>query len=938
MCNTAQRWINHEIHFDLKLNIIQQTDYSITLLVHYQDQTRNYTEKRSRGSLICQHVFPSLSSGESADIKRILQLDTMRLSFTLLNNNGDNYSVFKVANIPQIDTSFEYHLRTCNWMVIDELTPLFLYHVQMENVHHFYNRLDANSLHSQTSAMEALDCSIKHNDQCEFKYESPNESQSKTKKYADCNQPESAQVKKENTADLSLESKVRAIVSQYEWTEADSNNVLSFRKSGKRMDVWFLEKESDLVSMYVLPLPMNKRIRKQWADRKKIKITIEDFGVLMAELEIILIDGDTEDEADDSKEMEYASPRKRRKIQESPVESLVDGNEVEISAFNLDHHSSNIALLWSTSTTEPPAPKREPALSPMIRIKSAGSNDNGVSEDWDDNGVMTEILDALLNPNPMRIAHENQDGTTIEMNVIQSAIYNKSADRWHHKLTLNPNHMQKLDQWLIALNRDSQRPLNVSQRSGIGKAMLSPLSLIHGPPGTGKSTTTVGLVSAILVTMRKHRMQITNTAKIGKIIVSGPTHAAINQLLEKAVRSLIANPTECPSKCGEHCQHLTILRLGDPDLCPKEYRPFCLRIKVEFEIEILRQKYKGQKPRKDVKEIREEAVCNMYKAADVVFGTVCSLGFMRGDPNRYDWLILDECGQILDSWMNVAVNRLYMDSNKSNAHLILVGDPQQLRPVIRSELENVYRTLFEVLVNAAKQDKDPNQSPIYELLDTQYRMPEKLIRFSNTMFYGGRIKSHQSQPENLQLCAQIEGIMYGIEENNAYAVVFCKKDTPMYLVSIRNATTQSVCNGGNKSKQNQDEALLITNKILRRLDSAVSIGVISLYKPQANLIKKYVFQAGLNEEREDHQKIMISTVDAFQGMEKDVIILSLLVDVVRKGTLFTDNLNRMNVAITRCSKALIVVTSTDLAALAHSPGSNIWSRFFSHSSSPMATD
>ena len=63
----------------------------------------------------------------------------------------------------------------------------------------------------------------------------------------------------------------------------------------------------------------------------------------------------------------------------SPVETPVDGNEVEISAFNLDHHSSNTALSRSTSTMKPAAPKREPFLSPMIRIKSAGSNDNGAS-------------------------------------------------------------------------------------------------------------------------------------------------------------------------------------------------------------------------------------------------------------------------------------------------------------------------------------------------------------------------------------------------------------------------------------------------------------------------------------------------------------------------------------------------------------------------------
>ena len=890
MRRAVRDWINHKKHFNLKLNIIQNV-HTFKLVAHYEDESHKYCVRQPNGTYICQCTFiPSLSR-ETTDITKIMRSDVERLDWGLLNNNANshlNYSVIKTKNKPRKkkeDVAFwnEYkdHLEKCKWMAIDDTLLLFLYQAQIESVHIFLNRIKRRNDNPSEllSPMDVDDLSQSSNRmdidiQCPSERQIASESQITTESTdGDENRRNHNQIsvqsqttripmesKQTDTVDftsLSPEGKVRAIVSPYGWSEITAKNMLSFKKCCQRMNVWMKKRER--VTMRVQPLD---KTNPEWKPRRNI--TIGMFGDLIVELEGHLTE-------DDVKQNESYLPHKKRRL----IESTID-------------------------VERPKCP--------------------------------SHIMNAVLNINqrssePKALEHQNGGEKEEKMTVIQSVIYHKSAeqclDRLVSKQTMN--HQQDLNkdlkQWVQSLFHDAKFPPNESQCDAICKSMLFPLSLIHGPPGTGKTATSANLVCAILQLQAQQRQQDSNSDE-GKILVCGYTHAAVNQLSRKIASSSIANPKGCPTQCDEHCEHLDFLRLGDVDRCPADLKPFCLQKKIEIATN-----------GKDVKgtvdlATYEKIVDRIYRNAKVVIGTAYSLAWLIGSY-RYDWLLIDECTQILDPILNIAVNAMDLHSNP---HLIMIGDHKQLPPVIISDkLKRGYQSLFEILATTAEKaidSVDMNQCGFYTMLDTQYRMPEILMRFSNSEFYGNRIKSQQLGLSKHPIYQQIERIMDGIEKSNDRSIdVFHREDVPLSIVLMNDAVAEVADNAGNISKMNEQEVRLIIDRILPHFDSSVSVGVISLYKPQAQRIKELVSNLRLNEKR----NIMTSTVDAFQGMEKDVIILSLVTDVTRNTRFgnkeFNKDPNRMNVALTRCSKALIVVTSANLK----SSDQNVWTRFFDQS-------
>ena len=859
MGRAVRDWLNHKKHFNLKLQLIGNVR-TFKLVVHSENESHKYCVGQPNGTYICRCTFRPSPSRETTDITTIMRSDTERLDWGLLNNNATSphlkYSVVKTKNRPQNgkdDTAFwnEYsdHLRDCKWMSIDDTLLLFLYQAQIQNVHIFYNRLDADPLHPPTK-QQAL---LSPMDVDEFSQSRTTmdidemENQENTNRTSDRfrSSTTSMESRQEDVADLSPENKIRAIVGQYGWTEISAKNMVSFRKCGQRMNVWLKKRER--ITMRVQPLD---KTNPEWKSRKNITIAI--FRVLMAELASLLTPNGDQISEDDAKEKESGPLRKKRRVLES---------------------NSRLA-------DRPKCP--------------------------------TNIVNAVFNSKPPPSEVEGHGE-----NVIQSAVYHKSIGQCRHRLVAKVNFMDDLAQWVLSLFHDAKCPPNESQCTAICKSLLSPLSLIHGPPGTGKTATSADLVAAILAL----QAQNTEALEHGKIIVSGYTHASVNQLLRKIAESPMANPKGCPRHCGKGCQHLDLLRLGDADRCPGDLQPFCLQKKVEIEFERLK---KGGMSALD---LHQKAVNTMYNGAKVVVGTAYSLVALNRNY-RYDWLLIDECTQILDPVLNIAVNALDI---RSNPHLIMIGDHKQLPPLIRSDkLKKGYQSLFETLATTAEKEVDPNRCGFYTMLRIQYRMPQILMQFSNLEFYRGRIESYLLEPDGHPVYQQIDNMMEGINEGDDESIdVLYKEGVPLYIVSLKHAVAEVADNAGGKSKKNEDEVRLIVDQILPHFDSSVSVGVISLYKPQAQRIKELVRSFRLN--CNDKRKIMTSTVDAFQGMEKDVIILSLVTDVTKNTRFgnkeFSKDPNRMNVALTRCSKALIVVTSANLRP----SDDNLWTRFFDRS-------
>eukprot|EP01083_Nonionella_stella_P142057 438742_1 len=467
-----------------------------------------------------------------------------------------------------------------------------------------------------------------------------------------------------------------------------------------------------------------------------------------------------------------------------------------------------------------------------------------------------------------------------QLTAIQSIILHKSAKHCGDRL-MNINDEQHKEH-MIELYEEYNRDLfefkspNEAQYTAICRSILSPICIIQGPPGTGKTSTCGHLVNTILMLQGSDRKMVTSS---GKIFVTAFTHNAINELLNKLTTVV---------------SHGCILRIGDKNKCPKQLHQFCLE-----------QKLSEMKTRNQTE--RDAAIESIFNKAMVIIGNIYSLRnkqlmwYMEKNKNVFDWLLIDEATQITDPVLTIAINAL---QDTTDSHVILVGDQKQLPPVIKSKAiaYSGYKTLFETLVD----EMDEEECGYYSLLDTQYRMPRVLMDFCNAEFYGQQIKSQQKDVDwndnELQDILQ----MICIKRKWPQMVsAHYAKDIPIFVIKIPNV---GALNRVGTSWSNTSEAKFICHHVLEQLPPSVSTGIISFYKSQSYLINGFIYKTDLHNRMDD---VSSSTVDAFQGKEKDLVILSLVTDVLGKSTSHNADHKRINVALSRCKKALIIVTSYD---------------------------
>eukprot|EP01083_Nonionella_stella_P142055 438739_1 len=478
-----------------------------------------------------------------------------------------------------------------------------------------------------------------------------------------------------------------------------------------------------------------------------------------------------------------------------------------------------------------------------------------------------------------------------QLTAIQSIILHKSAKHCGDRL-MNINDEQHKEH-MIELYEEYNRDLfefkspNEAQYTAICRSILSPICIIQGPPGTGKTSTCGHLVNAILLLQRTDNDII---ASNGKIFVTAYTHNAINELLNQ-LKTVVS--------------HDCILRIGAQTKCPKLLRHFCLE-----------QKLLTIKPQNEIE--RREAIQAIFGKATVIIGTIYSVKNQELEKYLvFDWLLIDEASQIMDPVLTIAINTL---QHTADSHLILVGDHKQLPPVIKSNAitNSGFKTLFECLVD--------DTCGYYSLLDTQYRMPHVLMDFCNAEFYEKKIKSHQ------------KGVDWSDNELQDILKMICvkrkwpplvsahyAKDIPIFVIKIPNA---DALKKQGTSWSNTNEAQFICDHVLPQLPPTVSTGIISFYKAQSKLIGDYIYKSGLQMQMDD---VSSHTVDAFQGKEKDLVILSMVTDVLGSSTSHNTNHRRINVALSRCKKALIIVTSFDwrVNSFSHFSGDKrIWRRWF----------
>ena len=415
--------------------------------------------------------------------------------------------------------------------------------------------------------------------------------------------------------------------------------------------------------------------------------------------------------------------------------------------------------------------------------------------------------------------------------------------------------------------------LNATQEEAVNKVLhAKDVAIVHGPPGTGKTTT---LVEAIYETLHREN----------QVLVCAQSNMAVDWISEKLVdRGVpvlrIGNPTRVNDKMLSFTYERRFESHPDyPQLWSirKAIRDLHGQNRKGANRENIRQKINSLKDRATELEIRINA--DLFSEARVIACTLTSSANRVLMDMKFGTLFIDEAAQALEAACWIAIRKA--------DRVVLAGDHQQLPPTIKC-IEAMRGGLDKTLMQHIVQNKPEAVS----LLKIQYRMNDEIMRFSSDWFYHGALNS---APE-----VKYRSIL--------------DFDTPIVWVNTEDMDCNEEFVGESFGRINKAEATLSIEELKkyiekigkeRLLDERIDFGLISPYKAQVQylrqLIKKDAFFKPFRH------LITINTVDGFQGQERDVILIS-LVRANEDGQIgFLNDLRRMNVAITRARMKLIIL-------------------------------
>ena len=421
--------------------------------------------------------------------------------------------------------------------------------------------------------------------------------------------------------------------------------------------------------------------------------------------------------------------------------------------------------------------------------------------------------------------------------------------------------------------------LNRTQEEAVNKVLRAKdVAIVHGPPGTGKTTT---LVEAIYETLRREN----------QVLVCAQSNMAVDWISEKLVdRGInvlrIGNPTRVNDKMLSFTYERRFEAHPDYELLwaiRKAIRE--LRAHRKRGDEKYHQKLERLKERATELEVRINA--QLFGEARVIACTLVGSANRLLEGQKFGTLFIDEAAQALEAACWIPIRRV--------SRVILAGDHCQLPPTVKSFAAlkaGLGKTLMERIVD--------NKPEVVTLLKMQYRMNEEIMRFSSDWFYGNQV---ESAPE-----VKFRSIL-------DLDIPMTWVDTSQFqLPENEESLFKEQFVGESFGRINKAEAELTLmaletyfNKIgkQRILDERIDVGVISPYRAQVQYLRRLL-------KKKDFFKpyrhlISVNTVDGFQGQERDVILIS-LVRANDEGQIgFLRDLRRMNVAITRARMKLIIL-------------------------------
>lgn len=448
--------------------------------------------------------------------------------------------------------------------------------------------------------------------------------------------------------------------------------------------------------------------------------------------------------------------------------------------------------------------------------------------------------------------------------------------------------------------------LNPTQERAVNEVLWAKdVAIVHGPPGTGKTTT---LVEAINETLMRE----------SQVLVCAQSNMAVDWISEKLVdRGInvlrIGNPTRVNDKMLGFTYERRFESHPDyPQLWAIRKAIRELRKNRKKGSENYHQKIERLKSRAAEIEIRINA--ELFGEARVIACTLVGSAHHLLEGMKFGTLFIDEAAQALEAACWIPMRRA--------SRVILAGDHCQLPPTVKSIAAlraGLGKTLMERIAE--------NKPEVVTLLKIQYRMNDEIMRFSSDWFYGGKVES-APQIKYRSVLDYDHPITWIDTSNEENQITIEGEDAPEDSASTSSSVSAANQNSDLNFKEqfvgesfgriNKAEAELTLLTLAeyftkigkqRVLEERIDVGIISPYRAQVQylkkLIKKYEFF------KPYRRLISVNTVDGFQGQERDVILISLVRSNDEGQIGFLKDLRRMNVAMTRARMKLIILGNKD---------------------------
>lgn len=422
--------------------------------------------------------------------------------------------------------------------------------------------------------------------------------------------------------------------------------------------------------------------------------------------------------------------------------------------------------------------------------------------------------------------------------------------------------------------------LNESQNKAVNKILSAQdLAIVHGPPGTGKTTTFIAAIK-----------EVVNREK--QVLVCAPSNAAVDLLVEKLVEVgvdvlRLGHPARVTPSVLENSLDARISKHKDfKDLKAvrkkaEELRSIGTKYKRNFGWEERRQRkailQESKRYKDEARMIEDYITANLMDNAQVIACTFIGSSHNLMRDRFFKTVFIDEAGQGLEPacWAPIL----------KSGRVIMAGDHLQLPPTVKSfeaAKEGLSTTLFERCIEG-------NESAV--MLEDQYRMHHEIMEFSSDYFYNGKLKEGPN----------IKDRFFPIAEGAKF-------------IDTAGCGYNSQINEKTRSSFNTEEAKFLIDRLLDKvneigadeiLDKEFRIAVITPYKAQNEILRKLISESEVLSGLEG--LLAVDTVDAFQGQERDIIVIGFVRSNPEGEIGFLKDIRRTNVAMTRAKHLLLLI-------------------------------